>query len=222
MNIPSTALVALHYFPCIQYFTKFIFCQEVQIEQHEHYQKGSYRNRCHIAGVNGVLRLSIPLKSGKNQKMPIRDVRIAYDEPWQAQHWTSIKSAYGNAPYFEYYADQLQPFFQNKPTLLFDWNYELLGLMKQLIGLQTPISLTKNYEPHPIAQIDFRQSISPKQKLNSTDKQFIPQAYAQVFQEKHGFLPNLSILDLLFCAGPQSILILESSTPDLWIYSATN
>ena len=117
MNTLSTAVLALHYLPCIQYFSKFILFQEVHIEQHEHYQKGSYRNRCHIAGVNGILRLSVPLKSGKNQKMPVRKVRISYDEPWQAHHWTSIRSAYGNAPYFEHYADQIAPFFQQKEEL---------------------------------------------------------------------------------------------------------
>jgi hypothetical protein len=215
MNAPPTAVLSLHYFPCIQYLTKFILYQEVQIEQHEHYQKGSYRNRCHIAGVNGILRLSVPLKSGKNRKMPIREVQIAYDEPWQTEHWTSIRSAYGNAPYYEYYADQLEPFFQKKKPFLFDWNRDLLLLVLSLLGIDSTLSFTDAYEPQLTNKADFRHSISPKPKVNQTDATFVPQTYAQVFQEKHGFLPNLSILDVLFCAGPQSILILEGSTPNL-------
>ncbi|NJL75083.1 MAG: WbqC family protein [Saprospiraceae bacterium] len=95
----SAVVLESHYFPCIQYFTKLMIADIAYIEQHEHYVKGSYRNRCHIAGANSMLRLSVPLQKGKNQQMPIKEVRIAYDEPWQNQHWMTLQSAYRKAPF---------------------------------------------------------------------------------------------------------------------------
>jgi hypothetical protein len=153
------------------------------VEACEHYQKGSFRNRCHIAGPNGVQRLSIPLVKGKHNQMPIKEVRIAYDEPWQVRHWRSIRTAYGNAPYFEHYADDLAPHYEKHYTFLFDLNLELLRLvLQQKLGWQGEIVLSTSYIPADL----------PKD---------LPQQYPQVFEDKHGFLPDLSILDLLFCCG---------------------
>ena len=118
-------LLETQYLPSIQYCSKFCSADPVVIEQHENYRKGTYRNRSHIASANGLLRLTIPLQKGKNQQQNIRTVRIAYNQPWQAQHWTSIQSAYGNSPFFEFYADELQPFFKKKETFLWDWNFQL-------------------------------------------------------------------------------------------------
>lgn len=205
-------LLELHYLPSIQYFSKFLAHPTVFIEQHENYLKGSYRNRCYIVGANGLQRLSIPLKSGKNERQAIRDVQIAYTENWQTQHWTSIRSAYGRAPYFEYFADEIQPFFQKKPTFLYDFNWHLLMLLVDILQLDVDIQQTKQYEKQTTAEIiDFRNGIFPKKHRQKEDKRFLPMPYAQVFEERHGFLPNLSILDLLFCTGPQASLILEQS-----------
>ncbi|MEM9886092.1 MAG: WbqC family protein [Bacteroidota bacterium] len=211
-KITSSVLLELQYFPPIQYFSKFFYYDEVLLEQHENYQKRSYRNRCHIAGVNGILRLSIPLKSGKNQAMPIRKVEISYTENWQMQHWNSIQSAYGNAPFFEYYADYLQSYFQKARTYLFDWNLDLLSLLLQLLQIEPNYRLSNSYEKQATDnQLDFRGSIFPKNQRQNDDLCFQIIPYAQVFEEKHGFIPNLSILDLLFCTGPQAALILEQS-----------
>ncbi len=181
------------------------------IEQWENYKKGNYRNRCYIAGVNGPLRLSVPLKKGKNERQPIREVQIAYDQPWTSQHWTSIRSAYGNAPYFEHYAEQIQPIFQKKWTFLFDFNWALLQILNDLIGIDTSILQTQDFQKTTDEGIDdWRNKIQPKGHLQDEDPDFKHLKYPQVFEEKTGFLPNLSILDLLFCTGPQSILILES------------
>ncbi|MEM9991931.1 MAG: WbqC family protein, partial [Bacteroidota bacterium] len=122
-------LLETQYFPPIQYFSKLLAYPTIFLEQHENYLKGSYRNRCHIVGANGMQRLSIPLQRGKNEQLPIREVRISYSENWQNQHWTSIRSAYGRAPFFEYFADDVERFFKKKYHFLFDLNEALLAFM---------------------------------------------------------------------------------------------
>ncbi len=208
----SNILIELHYLPSIQYFTKLLHYPTVYLEAEEHYIKGTYRNRCHIAGANGLLRLSIPLEKGKNEQQPIREVRIAYHEPWQPEHWESIKSAYGKSPFFEHYADFIEPFYQKQYEFLFDWNWDLLQLMIQLVGIQPNIQFTTSYQKMPPEGIlDYRNIISPKAHRQIDDPHFQPIRYEQVFIEKHRFLPNLSILDLLFCTGPEAFRILHST-----------
>jgi hypothetical protein len=177
------------------------------IEQHEHYSKGSYRNRTHIAGSNGLTRLSIPLKKGKNEQQPIRETQIAWFEPWTKKHWQAIQSAYGNAPFFEFYKDELFPFFEKKYTYLFDWNMDLILKLKSLLGLEGEIIFSQTYvKEAPAGVLDMRNRISPKVKNPETE--FSQLQYPQVFLEKHGFLSNLSILDLLFCTGPEAVVYL--------------
>lgn len=209
---PNSLLMELHYLPSVQYFAKILQYEECIIEQHENYTKGSYRNRCHIAGANGLQRLSIPLKQGKHNNKPIKAVEISYETNWQHQHWLSIVSAYGNAPFFEYYVDEIEPFFKKRYVTLFELNWGLLVLLNKLVGLSTNISLSLEYEKitgHNV--FDFRNKISPKVQKMLIDKDFNLEEYPQIFKEKNGFLTNLSILDLLFCTGPQSILYLENS-----------
>ena len=128
MNTSVPILIELHYFPSIQFFSKFFLHPALILEQHENYVKRSYRNRAHIATANGPLRLSIPLEKGKNQRKPIREVRISYEENWQSKQWTAICSAYGNAPFFEYYVDDIQPLFKEKTTFLFEHNLSLIHI----------------------------------------------------------------------------------------------
>lgn len=212
MKVQKEALLTLHYLPNVQYFSKFLLHDTVWIEQQEYYQKSSYRNRAHIAAANGLLRLSIPLVKGKHQQQNIREVRIAHQEPWPQQHWQSIQSAYGNAPFFEHYAPYLQPHFTQKYDYLFELNIELLQTLLSLVGLSTTFSLTEEYlREVPTSVKDYRRLISPKEKPEYSDPFFKSVKYVQVFEEKHGFLPNLSILDALFCKGPETILLLEQS-----------
>ncbi|MCB0571031.1 MAG: WbqC family protein [Phaeodactylibacter sp.] len=208
----EAALLELHYLPSIQYFSKLAHYPTVYIEQQEHYQKGSYRNRCHIVGANGPLRLSVPLQQGKNEQQQIRDVRIAYKEPWRQQHWQSIRSAYGSAPYFDHYADRLSPFFTSRYDTLFELSWALLQAICGMIPLSVGLLLTETYIAEaPGGIIGLRDTIHPKAHRGKPDPHFLPAFYPQVFEEKHGFLPNLSILDLLFCTGPQAAIILENS-----------
>ncbi|MEL7121009.1 MAG: WbqC family protein [Bacteroidota bacterium] len=208
----NNILLELHYLPNIQYFSKIIAADKVWIEAHENYQKRSYRNRTEIASANGLLRLSIPLQKGKNEQQSIRDVKIAYEETWQSQHWHAIQSAYRNAPYFDFYADELKVFYKEKTTFLFEYNWKLLELMLGFVDPSKELIPTDQYQKqiHP-STIDFRNKINPRKPQFSEDPSFNPARYVQVFEDKHGFLPNLSILDLLFCMGPSAILILEQS-----------
>lgn len=198
----SEIILETQYFPPLQYIDKWLRFDTIWLEAYEHYVKGSYRNRCHIATSHGLIRLSIPLLKGKNEQMPIREVRISYDQPWQKQHWSSIESAYHRAPLFEHYSDYLMPYFNKKVVFLFDWNLELLQLVIRLLKLPPKLQLTSEYQESGTADlIDFRGGIHPKPQYQQADPWFESKPYPQVFQDRLGFLPNLSILDLLFCKG---------------------
>ena len=208
----KTVLLELHYLPSIQYVSKLLQYPKVMLEQHENYSKGSYRNRCHLASSMGLLRLSLPLAGGKNQQQPIREVKLKYDEPWQNQHWTAIKSAYGKSPYLEHYEHLFLPIFQKKYEFLWDWNWDLLQVILEIISLGKNIELTKEFEKELSGKIvDFRNKISPKENRKFEDADFEQVKYVQVFEAENGFLPNLSILDLIFCAGPEAVIYLERS-----------
>ncbi len=199
-----TAIIELHFLPSIAWFsilTKYDICQ---IESHESYKKGSYRNRCHILGPNGLQRLTIPLKKGKNQNS-IQKVEIAYDMKWQKHNWQSIQTAYGKSPFYEYYVDEIKAAFF-KPTLfLFEFNMNLVTTIIELLDIECKFSFNTSFQKeYPKHIDDFRNIITPKTKI---PMQTIK--YEQVFEDKFGFVSNLSILDLLFCKGPESILILN-------------
>lgn len=212
MSDQPNILIELQYLPPVQYFTILAASPNVQLESQEHYVKGTYRNRCHIASVNGVQRLSIPLRKGKNQQQSIRDVRIAYDQSWRSNHWHAIRSAYGNSPFFEHYADDISAFYRKKKyEFLWDFNLHLLLTLADLLGLKIELQLTPEYWKEAPANVtDFRNVISPKREM--PDAEFNPVRYPQVFEDRLGFLPNLSIVDLLFCTGPEASGILRRST----------
>lgn len=212
MNPNVPILLELHYFPSIQWFSKFFLHPTMILEQHENYVKRSFRNRAHIASANGLLRLSIPLAKGKNQQQNIRQVGISYEENWQQKQWTAICSAYGNAPFFEYYVDDFQPLFEEKSELLFEHNLKVLQAIFFVLDFKPPIQLSQSYLMDNYAGMeDFRNKITPKTFNLERDNNFKDIPYQQVFAEKNGFLPNLSILDLIFCKGPETLSILENS-----------
>ena len=205
-------LIELQYLPPIQYFSKFFHYGQVLIEQHENYSKRSFRNRCHIATADGLRRLSIPLKKGKNEQQSIRKVQISYEEDWQKNHWSTIISAYGNAPYFEHYEHFFKPFYESKYEFLFDFNYEFLEIILKILDINSTLSLTNTFNKEADELVlDMRNQINPRQIDGSKDPFFKVVKYSQVFEEKNGFIPNLSILDLIFCTGPQAAFILENS-----------
>jgi hypothetical protein len=205
-------LLELHFLPSVQYLSKWLCFERVVIEQHEHYIKGSYRNRAHLIGSNAPICLSLPLQKGKNEQMPIREVQLANEQSWQKAMIRTIQSAYGKAPFFEFYAPPLLEILEQPHTFLFDLNRKLLEEILDLLELDTPLSYTSAFQPSPPeGMLDFRNAIHPKKHRRRPDSEYQVVEYPQVFQEKHGFLPNLSILDVLFCAGPQTIEILAKS-----------
>jgi len=212
MNPSVPILIELHYFPSIQYFSKFFLHPSLVLEQHENYIKRSFRNRMHIGAANGLLRLSIPLEKGKNQQQSIREVRISYDENWQNKQWTAICSAYGNSPFFEYYVDDFKPLFEEKTEFLFEHNLKVLQTIFFVLDIQPTLEFSTTYLKETANEIcDSRNKINPKKIGANIDTTYQNIPYQQVFAEKSGYLPNLSILDLIFCKGPETIPILENS-----------
>lgn len=210
----TKAILTSAYLPCIQFFSKLIAYSQIDIEQFEHFNKQSYRNRCKILGANGVMTLNIPVAKARNRKVLMKDVKIAYDTPWQQQHWRSIVSAYNSSPFFEYYADVLAPFYEERFDFLLDFNQQLLQTIIDEIELDTTVDLTTDYRhDYPEDIIDFRNKIHPKKQHQVPDASFISKEYTQVFSHKMEFQSNLSIIDLLFNKGPEAYSFLEESIP---------
>ena len=200
------AYISTAYLGPVQQYSKMFHFPEVRIETSENYLKQSYRNRCIIAGANGPLPLSVPIVKPDTLKCLTKDIRISDHGNWRHLHWNAIVSAYNSTPFFEYYEDDFAPFYEKKYEFLFDFNEELRMLICQLLDIQPQIQFTTSFEAD--VENDFRW-ISPKQDI--ADPSFLLKPYYQVFQDKHGFLPNLSIIDLLFNTGNEGILVLRDS-----------
>lgn len=208
----KSVLLSSAYLAPVEYYTKLLAYDRVFVEQQDHYIKQTYRNRCTIAAPDGELALSIPTVKPDTLKCPLRDIRISDHGNWRHLHWNAIESAYNHTPYFEYYKDDFRPFYEKKYEFLADFNEELCRLVCSLIDMQPTVERTTEYRPLPSQdEDDFRERIHPKKDFRLEDPAFFPQPYYQVFQERHGFLPNLSIIDLLFNMGPESLLVLQQS-----------
>lgn len=208
----KSVLLSSAYLAPVEYYTKLLAYDRVFVEQHDHYIKQTYRNRCTIAAPDGELALSIPTVKPDTLKCPLRDIRISDHGNWRHLHWNAIESAYNHTPYFEYYKDDFRPFYEKKYEFLADFNEELCRLVCSLIDMQPTVERTTEYHALPSQdEDDFRERIHPKKDFRLEDPAFFPQPYYQVFQERHGFLPNLSIIDLLFNMGPESLLVLQQS-----------
>lgn len=207
-------LLSTAYFGNIQYYSKLYSGEEVLIEEHENYTKQSFRNRCDILSGNGVISLSIPIKkeSGRD-KIPIREVEIEYVMEWQKQHWRSIVSAYGSSPFFEFYDYLFEPLFKKKEKYLLDHNNNCMDVVCGCIKKKVEIGKTTDFMETEGDQtiLDYRQSLSPKAALQKEDPYFTAVEYYQVFAEKFPFQKNLSILDLLFCEGNDTLNLLNKS-----------
>ena len=208
MTVP--VLLSTAYFAPIHFYARYLHHQQVFIEQFENFPKQTYRNRCVIIGGNDVISLVVPVVKGRGTKILIKDLQISYDTEWQRNHWQTIVSAYNSSPYFEYYQDELAPFFEKKSKFLIDHNLQIHETLCSFLEIENKIVLTDDFEKVPLGTLNFRESISPKlAKYN--DPRFIDVPYTQVFSEKFDFIPNLSILDLLFNEGPNAHTILTKS-----------
>ena len=212
----KTAYLSSAYLGPIQYFQKLASYKECIIEQFDHYSKQTYRNRCYIAGAEGIQALTIPIVKPSTDKCIMKDIQISDHGNWQHLHWNAIVSAYNNSPYFEFYEHELYPFYEkNKYKYLRDYNEALQSLIFDFIDLEKNYTYTSLYKTEfKTFEKDFRDLIHPKKKYMDLDKECNIVPYYQVFKEKHGFLPNLSIIDLLFNKGPESIFYLNLSLID--------
>ena len=204
-------LLVTSYWPNLHYFFYVLNASIIHIEQFDNYSKQSYRNRTQILSANGILNLSIPIKKNKSEKV-VNSIEISYKEDWQKNHWRAITSAYKNSPYFDFFEEDLKVFYSNKYNLLIDYNTDQLKFIVKVLKQKKNIQLTKQYESNPESVIDLRTIIHPKQSYLS-DKLVankLDQSYYQTFENKISFTPNLSILDLLFNKGLQTIDYLKS------------
>lgn len=196
------------YLPPVQYISKIKSAEIIHIEQHDHYNKQSYRNRCDIMTANGVMALSVPVKKGETLKSFTKEILIDYATPWQKLHFKGIESAYKKSPFYDYYIDDLLVYFQRKEKYLLDLNLKLLSVILDLIPLKRQLQLTDEYIKEHHSLQDYRDVIHPKSSRRVRTDDYVPKPYHQTFAEKFPFTPNLSILDLLFNAGPETTIYL--------------
>ena len=198
-------LLSTAYLPPISYLFAINNADVFVIEQWEHYQKQSYRNRCNIAAANGVMPMSIPVEHSSKEKTLTKDIRISPHGDWQRQHWRSLVSAYNTTPFFEYYADDFAPFYHKKYNFLLDFNTELLQKILALFDIEKQLNFTTEYTvDYEEKAVDLRNEIHPKRIDN-----FVAKKYYQVFDQKNGFLPNLSSVDLLFNMGNEAQIVIN-------------
>jgi len=215
----KNALFSTAYLPPVEYFVFMLLSDNVLIEAHETYPKQTYRNRCYIYSCNGVESLHIPIIKPKGKHSKTNEVLISYKQHWQRNHWRAICTAYRNAPFFIYYQDFLEPFYKKQTEKLLDFNYALLNALLSEIGMDKSIGFTGNFEKNVTDSVDFRTTISPKSKNRSSSLTVTMPVYQQVFDQRYGFIPNLSIIDLLFNKGPDTLEYLMECSRKLDISS---
>ena len=196
------ALIQPTYFgPIIQYVV-FAKADKAVFEVHDNFQKQTYRNRCNIATANGKQALTVPIQHNKGIKLKTSEIKIDYKDNWQIQHLRAIETAYSSSPFFEFFIDDLRPIFQTKYEHLLELNMATHEFISDAIELEVPFENSVEYIMHP--ENDFRALAIAKSK-----RSFELKRYIQVFEPKLGFLSNLSILDLLFMEGPNTLNYLE-------------
>ena len=195
------------YFLNIAHFVAIAKADEIVFEMDDNFLKQTYRNRTYIYGANGKLGLNIPVIHSQKNRQKYRDVKIFNEDNWQSLHWKSLLSAYRTSPFFEYYEDELQHLFTEKAEFLFDFNLKCFKVICDCLQLDLNITKTKTYQKNTADKIDFRHLVNAKKEISYSFEN-----YTQVFNNKHGFISNLSILDLLFNEGPNALNYLESQT----------
>ncbi len=194
----GVSLFPSYYLAPISYYARMAKCDTYRIDMDEPYRKQTLRNRCYIASPNGPLALTIPVVKFVPFHAPMRDIRISDHGNWRHLHWNALQSSYGRTPFFEFYADDFAPFYEKKWEFLVDYNQALQEKVCELIGM--------NSLPHSLPS-PFTLHLSPF-TLHLSPFTFHP--YYQLFSDRHGFMPDLSIVDLLFNMGPESILYLNN------------
>lgn len=194
------------YFPNIAHFASILKADTVHFEVCDNYQKQSYRNRTEIYGPNGKLTLTVPVSYTQKNRQLYKDVQIANETNWQQQHLKSLQAAYSMSPFFEYYIDDFMPLFEKPFHYILDFNLNCFEVLKGSLQLNLSPVLTEKFEKTPVGEIDLRHLVNRNYVVNKS------KSYTQVFTQKHGFISNLSILDLLFNEGPNTELYLKNES----------
>lgn len=204
----ASVLIETQYLPSIAFFTSIWNAETIVIERHENYVKQSYRNRCQVVDASGRRDLAIPVVHASG-KVPITEVRIDNSQKWVNNHWRSIQSAYGKAPYFEYYADDLHAILYSKPAFLYDLNMRLLSMCLKALRFDKEVAESVSYTKLVgNGVLDLRNAIDVKNPAG-LNRIFTPVPYAQVFGST--FVENTSIIDLIFCVGPEAARTVRNS-----------
>lgn len=212
-------MVENQYFPCINWITVLFSNTHINIYSFEQYRKMSFRNRCVVAGSNGPVHLSVPVENGRSQRVPFKDVRISYQQDWQTNHWRTLTSCYNKSAFFEFYRDAVEKFFLKKEVFLFDLDTNILLWLKEVLKADCKIDIVDEPVMEADATLtDVRDKWLPKNftgdGLGDGNKTWhTSPKYFQVFENKTGFLPNLSILDLLFNEGPNAAMVIKQLPP---------
>lgn len=201
------ALLHPTYFPSIAQCVVMAKANHVVFEVCDNYQKQTYRNRMSLYGAQGKITLTLPVAYSQNNRQRYADILISNEDNWQDQHWKSIQSAYSSSPFFEFYEHDLLPLFNSKATHLMEFNFKCLEAVMECLQHDLSYTQTKAFESQPTALTDYRFLVNQRKE---TPQALAP--YVQVFDDKHGFIPNLSILDLIFNEGPNALLYLENQT----------
>lgn len=210
--INNIVILSTAYLPPIQYMTKLVGYSNAVLEAHETYPKQSYRNRCEILSCNGPLTLSIPVVKVNGNSTLTKDIQIDNSTNWQKNHWKAIESAYRNSTYYDFIADIINPYYVKKERLLVDFNLNIINEILKFLGVIQPIRESIDFvKDYPSSIHDFRFSIHPKTQYQCLDETFLPKKYYQTFNDKFEFQPNLSVIDLLFNEGLDSLNVIESS-----------
>jgi len=196
-------------FPCIYYIRSLMQHKYNKIEKYDYFKKMSFRNRYIIAGANGIQNLTVPVAGGREQKALMKDITIDNSIRWQTKHWRSLVSAYNKAPFFEFYSEAVKSLLFSKEEFLFPFNMQILEWLYATLKLDATIEITDAYNKNYKNDTDYRNYFLPKNYQENSKNQFLH--YTQVFEDRLGFLPNLSILDLLFCEGPNAIYLLNEA-----------
>ncbi len=207
-------LIENQYLPSIIFYKISNEYTHIEFEQYETWQKMSFRNRCRIATANGPLDLSVPVVGGRNADVPVREAMIDNSQLWQRRHWRSIFSAYSRSPWFEHYGVELEKFYTIPYRFLWDWNLDLCRWVFDKLEILPRISFSERYRKQTAdsGMIDFRNKILPS--TLGIWQHYCPR-YTQVFEDRNGFIPNLSIIDLLFCEGPRAAELLKQTPVDI-------
>lgn len=206
-------ILETQYFTLIDAFKALLRVKHIKIEQYEHFKKMSFRNRCVISTANGPTSLSVPIAGGREQKGLIRDIKIDNFVPWQRAHLRTLISAYSKAPFFNYYFAEVETLLNANEKFLFDLNLKTLSLLIKVLKINISVQLTSEYLLEYSDALDMRNKILPKNFQK--DRENWKPRYSQVFEDRVGFQPNLSMLDLLFCEGPNAINLLTSADANL-------